>query len=129
MEDEIVPARPVLLSRPAACAAAARYAAFAEDRLGAVAREGSASSVAALRCLVRLTLQFHYERLGSEPEHRDRVFEANGERCLYGEFLVALERWHELWLSVERLPVQDPPPPVPRHLMPQQVSGLFYDEE
>lgn len=127
MEDEVVPARPVPLPPPAGCPAAARYAAFAAARLG----EAAGGPPAALRCLVRLTLQFHYERLGSEPEHRDRVFEANGERCLYGQFLAALERWHEVWLAVERLPVQDPPPPppLPYHLLPQQVSGLFYDEE
>ncbi len=79
------------------------------------AGEGQPSPVAVLQALVRVTFQYWYERQGSEPEHRDRVFEENGTRCVYGEFLAALERCHELWLQVERLPVQEPPsaPPKP----------------
>ena len=108
----------------APCQTAVQYQSFVDDRFSELTGEEQPSSVSVLRCLVRLTMQFYYVRLGTEADHRDRVFEENGTRCLYGVYLEALDRWHELWLTVERLPVTDPPKPVrpPRPKPPPKPS-------
>ncbi len=106
---------------PTGCPASVRFAAWVEAHLAELTGEGKPSLVVVHRAVLRLTWQFFYQRKGAEPEHRDRVTEENGEPCLYGVFLAALEKLHEAHLAAEKLeliekvPVPSPPPePQPR---------------
>ncbi len=103
---ELVP-RPTPL--PVPCEASCRYGAFIEEQVSSLTAGGTRPlAVDVLRAVVRVSFQYYYERQGSTLDHRDRVYEENGTRCCYGQFLLGLERLHELWLAVERLPVVEP---------------------
>jgi hypothetical protein len=120
-EIPVLPLPPRVKRVPTGCPASMRFAAWVEAQLAELTGEGMLAPVAVHRAVLRLTWQFFYERKGAEPEHRDRVHEENGARCLYGVFLDALEQLHELHLAaeklqlIERVPVPTAPPaPQPR---------------
>jgi hypothetical protein len=117
---EFVP-RPV--PKPRACEAAVRFAAWVDEQVSALTGEGKPSPVAIHRVVVRLTWQFFYERKGTEPSHRDRVLEENGERCLYGVFLEALETLHELYMTVEKVELMERAPEPAQPTPPQEEQG------
>lgn len=120
-EIPVLPLPPRVKRVPEGCPASVRFAAWVDAHLAELMGEAKPSPIAVHRAVLRLTWQFFYERKGAEPEHRDRVTEENGELCLYGEFLDALEKLHEAHLAAEKLeliekvPVPSPPPePQPR---------------
>jgi hypothetical protein len=129
-EIPVLPLPPRVTRVPTGCAASVRFAAWVEAQLSALTAEGKPSLVAVHRAVLRLTWQFFYERQGADPAHRDRVTEENGAPCLYGVFLNALARLHELHLAAEKLelieqvPVPTPTPPAPR---PRSVAEAMAD--
>ena len=119
---ELVP-RPVPQS--SGTEAARRFGRWTDDQLAALTMgEEKPSPVAVHRAVLRLTWQFFYERKGAEPEHRDRVTDENGEPCIYGLFLEALEKLHELHMAAEKLELIEkaPVPTAPAAPQPRPRS-------
>lgn len=118
---------------PTGCAGAVRFAAWVDEQLAKLrAGEQAQSLVAIHRAVLRLTWQYFYERKGSEPDHRDRVMDEDGGPCVYGVFLDALERLHELHMAAEKLELIErvgvtaapPPPPRERSVAEAMVNAL-----
>ena len=135
-EIPVLPLPPRVKRVPTGCAASVRFGAWVETQLAALTEGDKPSSVAVHRSVLRLTWQFFYERKGAEPEHRDRVTEENGAPCLYGVFLEALDRLHELHLEAEKLelvekvpvPAPAPPPPPRRQRSVAEAMAAAFDD-
>ena len=98
------------------------------DQLAQRAPRHAGESEATLRW-VKASLLDHYADFHADtpPGHTNPAGE-EAHRCIediFVETVTAIRRFQRA------LPPAPPPPPVtvPQYLLPQQVSGLFYDEE
>lgn len=114
-----------------ACAYAEALAILTQDLLGQLARRAprhAGESEVTLRW-VKVALLDHYADFLTDtpPGHTNAAGEVT-HHCIADVFIETLKGIRHFQRS---LPPAPPPPPiiVPQYLLPQQVSGLFYNEE
>jgi hypothetical protein len=137
-EIPVLPLPPRVKRVPTGCPASVRFAAWVEAQLAELTGAGKPSPVAVSRAVLRLAWQFYYERLGSEPEHRDRVAEDNGAPCLYGVWLEAMSHLHAIYMEVDKVdliekvpvpaPAPEPPPRRQRSVAEAMAAALGLDD-
>lgn len=113
------------------CQAAEGFAGWIERLLTLVLPEGKAPTEAAINhLLAHLAKQFWVVRGTVAVDHRDRQADERGRLCVYGVFLVALERATETMMAV----IPEPPAKPPRRRQPEagsrpQIFGLPIGEQ
>ena len=113
------------------CAYADEFDAYCENLLGQLARHAprhAGEGEATLRWVKAELLDRYADFLTDTPPGHANPAGEESHPCIETIFVAAVKAIRRYQRA---LPPAPPPPPVtvPQYLLPQQVSGLFYDEE
>ena len=117
----------VNFGRPAfCCKEAERFSAWVDTLIARLTKDGAREPTIEQmwEAKAKLLDEYRKERNGAEKSHRDRLEGDDGERCIYGVFLDAVDRLADITIQpkittptrpAKPQPVADPAPPPKRH--------------